>query len=66
MNQKLKARFRTPRDCRRKADQHWEMAGEARGDGDAQAEREHTAQAREWESRAAAGGHWEGAEGEQA
>jgi len=42
------------------------MAGEARGDGDAQAEREHTAQAREWESRAAAGGHWEGAEGEQA
>lgn len=32
-----------------KADQEWDMAGLARQDGDAEAEKRHTAQAREYE-----------------
>ena len=34
---------------RRKADQHWEMAGLARQDGDKLDEARHTAQARDYE-----------------
>lgn len=65
MDQKLKGRFRTASDCRVKADQHWDMAGLARQDGDKAAAVEHTEKARQWDQRARAGGHWEGVEGEQ-
>ena len=36
--------------CRRKADQHWDMAGEARRDGDVADEKRHTDLARRWEA----------------
>jgi hypothetical protein len=42
--------MRSAADCRRKADQHWEMAGLARQDRDTEDERRHTAEARRWES----------------
>lgn len=37
---------------RRKADQQWDMAGLARGDGDTRAAEEHTAKARDYERQA--------------
>ena len=43
--------------CRRKADQHWEMAGCARQDGDVKDAARHTRLAMEWEERARRGGH---------
>jgi hypothetical protein len=47
----------TAEDCRRKADQHWEMAGLARQDGDTADADRHTRDARLWESRAQQGGY---------
>ena len=41
----------TKEKCRRKADQHWDMAGLARMDRDPVDEKRHTALAREWEQR---------------
>ena len=38
--------------CRRKADQHWEMAGLARQDGDKEDAARHTKLALEWEEKA--------------
>jgi hypothetical protein len=38
--------------CRRKADQHWDMAGLARQDGDKKDAERHTKLAREWEEKA--------------
>lgn len=43
--------------CRRKADQHWEMAGLARQDGDGADAARHTRLAQAWEERARAGGY---------
>jgi hypothetical protein len=45
--------------CRRKEDQHWEMAGLARQDGDKKDEAEHTRMAKLWQQRVRDGG-WEG------
>jgi len=45
--------------CRRKASEHWEMAGQARQDRDAEDEREHTRLAQLWDQRAKEGGHQE-------
>lgn len=45
--------------CRRKADQHWEMAGLARQDGDKVDAERHTQLARLWDQRARDGG-WDG------
>jgi hypothetical protein len=42
----------TPVDAQRKADQHWEMAGLARQDGDAKDADKHSAMAREYETMA--------------
>jgi hypothetical protein len=39
----------TPEYCRRKADQHWEMAGLAHQDGDTVDALRHTKLAREWD-----------------
>ncbi len=47
----------TAEDCRRKADQHWEMAGLARQDGDTADAHRHTREARLWDQRAADGGY---------
>jgi hypothetical protein len=55
-------KFYDPANCRRKADQHWEMAGCARTDGDAKDEARHTDLAREWHRRARDGGWQEGDE----
>jgi hypothetical protein len=52
-------RFYTAADCRRKADQHYEMAGLARQDGDSKDAAEQTRKAKEWDQRASEGG-WEG------
>jgi hypothetical protein len=52
-------RYYSAEDCRRKADQHWDMAGLARQDGDKTDEQKHTDKAREWDQRARSGG-WEG------
>lgn len=41
--------FDEARRLRRKADQHWDMAGLARHDGDKSDEAAHTAKAREYE-----------------
>lgn len=57
-------RFYTPEQCRRKADQHWDMAGLARQDRDRQDELRHTSLARKWDRRAAEGGWDEPAQGE--
>jgi hypothetical protein len=40
----------TPEYYRRKADQHWEMAGLARQDGDHKDEQKHTKLAREFDA----------------
>lgn len=42
----------SPEECRRKADQHWEMAGLARQDGDKPDEERHTKLARDWDRKA--------------
>lgn len=47
----------TAEDCRRKADQHWEMAGLVRMDRDTADADRHTREARLWETRASQGGH---------
>lgn len=52
-------RFRTPDECRRKANQHWELAGLARQDRDFIDMENHTRLARLWEERAVCGGYWE-------
>jgi hypothetical protein len=39
-------------DYRRKANQHWELAGQARQDGDKVAEKEHTEKALEYDRQA--------------
>lgn len=49
--------FYTIEHCLRKADQHWEMAGLARQDGDIEDVNRHVDLAREWERRAKDGGH---------
>lgn len=41
----------TPEQCRRKADQHWEMAGLAQQDGDSADAASHTKKAKMWEER---------------
>lgn len=38
--------------CRRKADQHYEMAGLARQDRDREDEKRHIAKAKEWDAKA--------------
>ena len=40
------------RYCKPKANQHWEMAGLARADGDKADEARHTKLAREWDAKA--------------
>jgi hypothetical protein len=45
--------------CRRKADQHYEMAGLARQDGDTKDCARHTELAKIWDQRAKEGGHQE-------
>ena len=40
------------RYCKTKANQHWEMAGLARADGDKADEARHTKLAREWDEKA--------------
>lgn len=49
--------MKSAEDCRRKANQHWEMAGLARQDGDHADMHRHTREARLWEQRAADGGY---------
>lgn len=51
------SRFYSPEDCRRKEDQHWEMAGCARQDRDSKDEKRHTDLARLWANRRAEGGY---------
>ncbi len=48
------------RECWKKADQHWELAGLARQDRDPDDERKNTDLARMWEKRAREGGYVEG------
>ena len=50
------ARNYSAEECRRKANQHWEMAGLARQDRDRADEARHTKEARKWDERAASGG----------
>lgn len=50
-------KFYTPEDCRRKADQHWEMAGLARQDNDKADADRHTVLAYTWTDRARQGGY---------
>jgi len=45
--------MKSPEECRRKADQHWEMAGLARQDGDKADEARHTKLAKQWDQAAA-------------
>jgi hypothetical protein len=45
--------------CRRKADQHWELAGLARKDRDKEDSARHTNEAQKWDIRARDGGYWE-------
>jgi hypothetical protein len=52
-------KFYSPEDCRRKADQHWEMAALARRDRDMPDVNRHTALAKLWEQRAKEGGYTE-------
>lgn len=54
------SKFYDERSCRRKSDQHWDMAGLARQDMDAADAQRHTELARLWARRAAEGG-WEAA-----
>jgi hypothetical protein len=54
------ARYYSPTDCRRKANQHWEMAGLARQDNDQADSKRHTDLARLWDQRAAEGGWSDG------
>lgn len=56
---KPQPRFYSPDECRRKADQHWDMAGLAHRDGDSKDAARHTALARVWEQRRVDGG-WSG------
>ena len=49
-------KFYTEAECRRKAEQHWEMAGLASADQDYSDSSRHTALAREWDALAAEGG----------
>ena len=51
-------KFYDRENCRRKADQHWEMAGLARQDGDGNDAARHTKEAQKWEQRRMDGG-WE-------
>jgi hypothetical protein len=53
-------RFYDEEECRRKADQHWEMASLARSDCDEADAAKQTSKAKEWDARAKEGG-WEGA-----
>lgn len=54
------SKFYSAAQCRSKADQHWEMAGLARQDGDKIEESRHTEEARTWDCRAAEGGWQKG------
>lgn len=56
MNNIEPTRFYSPEDCRRRAHQHWEMAGLARQDMDSSDAERHTKLARLWEARAETGG----------
>lgn len=47
-------------ECRRKADQHWELAGLARQDLDPEDANRHTKLAQTWEVRAHEGGYTQG------
>jgi hypothetical protein len=47
----------SPEQCKWNANQHWEMAGLARQDGDTADADRHTRDARLWDQRAADGGH---------
>jgi len=49
--------MKTQEECRRKANQHWEMAGLARHDNDKIDEKRQTDLARLWEKRAFEGGY---------
>lgn len=49
-------KFYSQQDCRRKADQHWDMAGLARQDGDTKDAERHTKEAQKWEQRVVEGG----------
>ena len=49
-------KFYDQENCRRKADQHWEMAGLARQDGDGNDAARHTKEAQKWEQRRVEGG----------
>lgn len=51
------ARAYSADECRRKANQHWEMAGLARVDNDRADEQKHTDLARQWDQRAREGGY---------
>lgn len=50
-------RYYDAKQCRTKADQHWEMAGLARQDGDTADADRHTRLAKLWENRCSEGGH---------
>lgn len=50
-------KFYAPDECRRKADQHWEMAGLARQDNDKDDASRHTRLAWTWVERARQGGY---------
>jgi hypothetical protein len=47
------ARESDPQYCQMKADQHWDMAGLARQDGDKADEERQTKLARDWQAKAA-------------
>lgn len=49
-------KFYDPDECRRKADQHWEMAGLARRDNDDADAARHTRLGHEWDQHAKNGG----------
>lgn len=51
------SRFYSPEECRRKADQHWELAGLARQDNDQKDAKIQTDKAMMWEARASNGGY---------
>jgi len=56
------SRYYTPEECRRKADQHWDMAGLARQDRDYIDAEKHTRMARVWDARVVDGGFEEKSE----
>ena len=55
-------KFYNSEACRRKANQHWELAGCARTDGDKVDADKHTLLAKRWDQRVREGGYFDGEE----